>query len=176
MFYVDILNTDYTFYYNMLAQLNENVSAALRKELLSKFESTKYLNANARAILNSRQNITLDKTSYGQYGVMTNYNAGTGSFEYVMASEMQGICATIKNSLAVEIVERAKYYCPVDTGRLINSFRIEEIDNDRCIIYNDCPYAWYVEEFTWKNHEYPKSAKFLTKAVYEISKKYGLYA
>ena len=49
----------------------------------------------------------------------------------------------------------------------------EVLGDGKVRIYNDCPYAWYVEEFTWKHHEYPTRAKFLTTAIYEITQKYG---
>lgn len=170
MFYVDILNTDsYNFYYNMVAEVNQAVISALKSEIPDRLmtqRATDYRNNMLAGGL---------RKSYGpgEFGVMSNYDRSTGQFEYMLADQMQGICATVSRNLADEIVERAIYYCPKDTGYLASSFRIEDLGNGQCRIYNDCPYAWYVEEFTWKNHDYPTRAKFLTTAVYEIQQKYG---
>lgn len=170
IFYVDILDSgNYNFYYNMVAEVNQAIITALKSELPDRLMTEKamrYRNGMLAGGLKSGQ-------GPGEFGVMSSYDTKTGNIEYILADQMQGICATVAENLALEIVERAKYYCPVDTGYLIDSFRIENLGDGKCRIYNDCPYAWYVEEFTWKKHNYPKRAKFLTTAVYEIQQKYG---
>lgn len=170
MFYVDVLNTDsYNFYYNMVAEVNQAVISALKSELPDRLmtqRATDYRNNMLAGGL---------RKSYGpgEFGVMASYDRSTGSIEYLLADQMKGICATVSRNLADEIVERAIYYCPKDTGLLSESFRVEDLGNGKVRIYNDCPYAWYVEEFTWKHHDYPTRAKFLTTAVYEVQQKYG---
>lgn len=170
VFYVDVLKANfYNFYYNMVAEVNEKVVEALHSTLPDRL-----MTKRAMDYRNNMLNGGLaSKYGPGEFGVMGNYNINNGDIEYLMAGQMRGIAATVSSNLAEEIVERAKYYCPVNTGFLIESFRIEDIGNGECRIYNDCPYAWYVEEFTWKNHDHPKQAKFLTTAVYEIEQKYG---
>jgi len=169
-FYVDILNTDgYSFYYNMVAEVNEAVIKALRSELPDRLMTDR--------AMNFRNNVLAGGLAAhhgpSEYGVMGNYNVDTKEFEYMMADQMKGICATVSKNLAEEVVERAIFYCPKDTGLLSESFRIEDLGDGKCRIYNDCPYAWYVEEFTWKHHDYPTRAKFLTTAIYEVQQKYG---
>ena len=168
-FYVDIRGSGYSFYYNMVAEVNEAVTDALKSALPDRLMTG--------GAMNYRNNMLAGGLAAhhgpGEFGVMGNFNTATGQMEYILADYMKGICATVSMNMAEEIVERAKYYCPVNKGILINSFRIEDLGDGKARIYNDCPYAWYVEEFTWKNHDYPKQAKFLETAVYEIEKKYG---
>lgn len=88
--------------------------------------------------------------------------------------KMQGISAAVSREIAEEVLKRAKYYCPVDTGRLRDSGRIDESLDGKCHIIFDCPYAWYVEQFEWRHHEYPTRAHFLSRAVEEIKEEYGI--
>lgn len=158
MFYVDVRNIDtYTFYYNVNKEVNRHVQEVLGKEVLDKLPNVK-------------NNSSLQ---FGDYARMGNYNPRTGQVDIEEHFEMQGIAATVARALAEEIVERAKYYCPVDSGLLRDSFVIEDLGDGKCRIYNTCPYAWYVHEFTWKQHNYPTCAKFLTLAIQEIETKYG---
>lgn len=174
LFHVDILNANYyNFYYNMVAEVKEGVIQAIKSEIPDRLMTEgamRYRNGVLAGGLRKGW-------GPGEFGVMGNYNINTGEIEYQLVSEMEnamvGIAATVSRNMAEEIVERAKYYCPVDKGILINSFRIEDNGDGTCTIYNDCPYAWYVEEFTWKHHDFPKQAKYLTTAVYDIQKKYG---
>ena len=173
IFYVDIRATDYeNFYYNMVAEVNKAVVDLLGSQLDSRLMTDRAMHFRNN-VLNGG---LAAHHGPGEFGVMGNRNHVTGDIEYIFADQMQGICATVSRNMAEEIVERAIYYCPKDTGYLASSFRIEDQGNGKCIIYNDCPYAWYVEEFTWKHHDYPTQAKFLTTAIYEIEKKYGLWA
>lgn len=169
-FYVDVLNADYyNFYYNMVAEVNENVTEALHSMLPDRLMT--------QGAMNYRNNVLAGGLAAhhgpGEYGVMGNYNINTGELEYMLADRMAGIAAAMARNLADEVLERAIYYCPKDTGLLAESFRIEDKGDGTCIIFNDCPYAWYVHEFTWRNHEYPTRAKFLTTAIYEVQQKYG---
>ena len=153
----------------MVAEVNEAVIKSIKSELPDRLMTG--------AAQRYRDNVLAGglRRSHGpgEFGVMGNFNINTGDIEYMMAGEMRGIAATVSHNLAEEIVERAIYYCPKDTGFLSESFRIEDNGDGTCTIFNDCPYAWYVEEFTWKHHDYPTRAKFLTTAVYEIQQKYG---
>ena len=169
MFYVDVIGVDYTFYNNMVAELNSAVVQALKSELPDRLMTDRAMDYRNNMLAGGLRR----GWGPGEFGVMASKDSVTGDIEYMLASQMQGICATVSRNLADEIVERAIYYCPKDTGYLASSFRIEDLGNGQCRIYNDCPYAWYVEEFTWKNHDYPTRAKFLTTAVYEIQQKYG---
>lgn len=81
---------------------------------------------------------------------------------------IDGIAAEVSTRLAQLILNRAKYYCPVDTGKLKSSGRVEHIGGGKSMIIFDCDYAWYVHEHTWKKHAYPTCAKFLTRAVNDI--------
>lgn len=170
IFYVDILNSDgYSFYYNMVTELNEAVIKAVKSTLPDRLMTERAMNYRNNMLAGGLKS----GQGPGEFGVMGNYNPDTKEIEYMMADQMRGICATVSANLAQEIIERAIYYCPKDTGYLAESFRIEDLGDGKVRIYNDCPYAWYVEEFTWKHHEYPTRAKFLTTAIYEITQKYG---
>ena len=63
------------------------------------------------------------------------------------------------------IIERAKELTPIDTGRLINSFRIEYNGSDIRIV-NYCKYAPYVHEM--EVHHVIGQNKFLEQASFEI--------
>ena len=172
IFHVDILDTTgKVFYYNMVSAVNEAVLSSIKSNLDERLITPRAW----QYIQNVRMGQFVHKDGPGEFGVMAKYS-GEGNIEYALAEQMRGICATVKANLAEEILQKAVEYCPVNTGLLINSFRIEDLGDGNCRIYNDCPYAWYVEEFTWKKHDYPKRAKFLTTAVYEVGKKYGLWA
>lgn len=174
IFHVDVTSTksDYVFYYNMVSAVNEKVIETLRKEIPDRL-----ITPAAREYVNNvRNGQFIHKQGPGEFGVMAKWDPHTDSFEYFMADEMRGICATVSANLAIEIINKAIKYCPKDTGFLASSFRIEDLGDGRCTIYNDCPYAWYVEEFTWKKHKWPTRAKFLTTAVWEVGQKYGLWA
>lgn len=153
MFYVDVRNVDnYTFYYNISKEVNRKVQEVLGEKILSKLPTVKN---------------TPDINKY-DYAKMADYNPRTGEIEILDHYQMQGICASVSRALAEAIVERAKYYCPKDTGFLADSFVIEDNEDGTCRIFNSCPYAWYVHEFTWKNHQFPTCAKFLTLAIQEV--------
>lgn len=89
-------------------------------------------------------------------------------------SEIHKLKAVVNKDIAEKVLERAKYYCPVDTGRLRDSGHIEYNSDGTCYIIFDAPYAFIVHESTWVNHEFPTSAKFLDRAVAEISSFYNI--
>ena len=157
-FLVDVRSTDdYTFYYNMLKRVNQHVINIV---------DSKVLENRPRA----RDNY-IEET-----GIMGSYNLQSHDVEYALASQMAGITAGINRELAEQVLERALYYCPVDTGYLRSTGHIEENENGSCSVVFDCPYAWYVHEFTWMEHDFPTRSHFLIQAVYEIEKEQGWWA
>ena len=94
--------------------------------------------------------------------------------EQLKNNELNSIKANVNNKIAGEVLERAKYYCPVDTGRLKESGHLEPQPDGSVDVVFDCEYAWYVHEDMNKIHAFPTCAKFLTIAVEEIKKLYGL--
>lgn len=157
-FLVDVRSTDdYTFYYNMLKRVNQHVINIV---------DSKVLENRPRA----RDNY-IEET-----GIMGSYNLQSHDVEYALASQMAGITAGINRELAEQVLERALYYCPVDTGYLKSTGHIEENENGSCSVVFDCPYAWYVHEFTWREHDFPTRSHFLIQAVYEIEKEQGWWA
>ena len=158
MFYVDVRDIDgYVFYYNVNKEVNKHVQEVLGQELLDKLPT-------------AEKDPSL---KYGDYARMGYLNQHTGEMDILEHFGMEGITAVVARNLAEQIVERAKYYCPVQSGLLRNSFRIEDLGNGKCRIYNDCPYAWYVHEFTWRHHDPPTCAKFLTLAIQEVETLHG---
>lgn len=158
MFYVDVKDIDgYVFYYNVNKKVNEHVQEVLGKDLLDKLPT-------------AEKDPSL---KWGDYARMGYLNQHTGEMDLEEHFQMAGITATVSRALAEEVIARAQYYCPVKDGILVNSFRIEDLGDGKCRIYNDCPYAWYVHEFTWRHHDPPTCAKFLTLAIQEVETLHG---
>lgn len=157
-FLVDVRSTDdYTFYYNMLKRVNQHVINIVDNKVLA--------------------NRPMARDNYiEETGIMGSYNLQSHDVEYALASQMAGITAGINRELAEQVLERALYYCPVDTGYLRSTGHIEENENGSCSVVFDCPYAWYVHEFTWREHDFPTRSHFLIQAVYEIEKEQGWWA
>lgn len=157
-FLVDVRSTDdYTFYYNMLKRVNQHVINIVDSKVLA--------------------NRPMARDNYiEETGIMGSYNLQSHDIEYALASQMAGITAGINRELAEQVLERALYYCPVDTGYLRSTGHIEENENGSCSVVFDCPYAWYVHEFTWREHDFPTRSHFLIQAVYEIEKEQGWWA
>ena len=157
-FLVDVRSTDdYTFYYNMLKRVNQHVVNIVDSKVLA--------------------NRPMARDNYiEETGIMGSYNLQSHDAEYALASQMAGITAGINRELAEQVLERALYYCPVDTGYLRSTGHIEENENGSCSVVFDCPYAWYVHEFTWREHDFPTRSHFLIQAVYEIEKEQGWWA
>jgi hypothetical protein len=68
------------------------------------------------------------------------------------------------------ILEKARYYCPVETGRLRTHSGVSLPEGDELIrveITFDMAYAVFVHEDVSKNHASPTRAKFLELAVRE---------
>lgn len=100
---------------------------------------------------------------------------------------ISGIELIVDRSLAYDVLERAKMYCPVDSGALRESGRIEVKNNITYVIFGDTvvnvngklvfvDYAYYVHEATWKNIRRDKNpyarAKFLEIAYDEILREF----
>lgn len=171
-FYVEVDQSGfYNFYYNMVAEVNENVMRVLQQDL-GKLVYSKGSQAYRNGVLAG--GLRLNSKGPAMFGVMGNRNQATGEMEFISALDMQGITAAVNASLAEEILALSNYYCPVDTGRLRDSGRIEQNPDGSCRIFYDCSYAWYVHEFSWKNHAYPTRDHFLTQAIYEVEKLHGI--
>ena len=157
-FYVDVGDSNsanYVFYYNINKLISNGINEAVRKVIGTEAEKG------------------LAKDGY-DYARMVQFNLDTGQVEDNEEHfEMQGITASINKELAEEVLQRAIYYCPKDTGFLASSGRIEQNNDGSCRIYFDCGYAWYVHEFSWKQHEFPTCDHFLTRAIYEVQKEHG---
>ena len=157
-FYVDVGDSNsvnYAFYYNINKLISTGVNEAVRKVIGADAEKS----------------LVKDGSDYAR---MVQFNLETGQVENNEGHfEMQGITAAVNKELAEEILQRAIYYCPKDTGTLASSGRIEQNDDGSCRVYFDCGYAWYVHEFSWKKHEFPTCDHFLTRAIYEIQKEHG---
>lgn len=161
MFHMDVRGTDfYDFYYNMVAEVNKNVTKVVGKDILNR-----PISDSAKSYINNKLNGNFGKTGPSEFGMIGVKNFSTGQIEYANALDMVGISATVSADLASKILERAIYYCPKDTGTLASSGRIEQNADGSCRIYFDCPYAYYVHEHTWKYHKPPTCAKFLTIAI-----------
>lgn len=157
-FLVDVRSTDeYTFYYNMLRSVNQHVINIVDSKVLA------------------NRPMARDNYITGTQ-IMGSYNLQSHDVEYALALQMAGITAGINRELAEQVLERALYYCPVDTGYLKSTGHIEENENGSCSVVFDCPYAWYVHEFTWREHDFPTRSHFLIQAVYEIEKEQGWWA
>lgn len=157
-FLVDVRSTDdYTFYYNMLRSVNQHVINIVDSKVLA------------------NRPMARDNYITGTQ-IMGSYNLQSHDVEYALALQMAGITAGINRELAEQVLERALYYCPVDTGYLRSTGHIEENENGSCSVVFDCPYAWYVHEFTWREHDFPTRSHFLIQAVYEIEKEQGWWA
>ena len=151
--YVDVDDIDgYVFYYNVTKKINECVAQVLSDEI--------------------KLNRPMNQNGFDN-AIMGSVNLHTGDVEYEYHSMLEGITTKVNYELAEEILELAKFYCPKDTGYLAESGRIEQLQDGSCRVYFDCPYAWYVHEFTWREHKFPTCAKFLTRAKYEVEKAHG---
>lgn len=73
-----------------------------------------------------------------------------------------------KMNITDMIFKLSQKYCPVDTGRLKESGRIEYLDGGGFRIIYDCDYSVYVHEVMEYKHVYPTKSKFLEDAAYEV--------
>lgn len=178
-FYVDVTyQGEFDFYYNMEALINSHVASVLK----IKQNDLTTLPRSSEALDNiAKNNGRLTKQGSAHLGVMGSKNMSTGQIETHSILDIDGICATMSAQLAQEVLIRAVFYCPKETGNLARSGRIEQVNEKECRVvfggYTEesgyVPYAWFVHEFTWKKHAYPTRAKFLTQAIYEVQKLHG---
>lgn len=171
----------YNFYYNMLAKINENVINVLEKK--HKFGDLVLNNyAYQKRLMQLKNGQTLSSRGSSEFGVIAGLNDITKEFEFGWAKAMIGITAVVNKELVNEVVGLAKMYCPRsdDEGKpagyvhLVDTIHAEELEDGTYIVKADKPYAYYVHEFTWREHKFPTRAKFLTQAIYEIYKYHGL--
>lgn len=167
-FFVDVESPDYIFYYNMGAEINKNIVDTIgRLDAYSLYRSDE-----AYKRIKDRGWNFLPKHDSAHLGRMVSYDKNTKSMVNVGAvgddSFMAGICAYVSSEIAEAVLQRAIYYCPKDTGLLASSGYIEQLDNGQCLVKFDCPYAWFVHEFSWKKHKIPTTHHFLTIAKQEV--------
>lgn len=154
-FYIDVLDTStHDFYYNVEKVVQEGLNEVIKRVL--KIDDLDLKN---------------DRYDRGRF-VSINPNTKDISFDY--ADQLAGITAAVNSKFAEEILERAKYYCPKDTGKLADSGKIQYNPDGTCRIYFDAYYAWYVHELAWKMHKFPTCDHFLTRAIYEVEKLHGI--
>jgi hypothetical protein len=148
-----------------------------RKEDITRNKN--YIEGINRALYSVLSNdvINLLKESFGNVEGAKSavYDAGGQGYSFIdsATTEGLGIAADVNRNIAEEILAVAKDWCPVDTGRLRDSGRVEEV-NGVCYVVFDAPYAWYVHEFTWRNISREKNpyaqSKWLEKAVQYVKK------
>ena len=149
-FYVDVrYNGNFDFYYNMEAMINSHVANVLK----IKPNDLTTLPRNNIAMSNIKQrNNRLVKQGSAHLGVIGSKNMSTGQIETHSILDIDGICATVSAKMAQEVLIRAVYYCPKDTGNLAKSGRIEVVNNNECRVVfggyteesGEVPYAWFV--------------------------------
>lgn len=170
MFYVDIRNTDfYNFYYNMASVVEEHVQKIVGQALDNR-PTTKPIGGSWRGGLAPRG------TQPKEWGLIGAMRVGTDKIDYVRAMDVHGIAGIVAENIAEQVLEKAYYYCPKDTGALAATGRIIATDdNTYMVVFGDAdaPYAWYVHEFSWKKHKFPECSHFLTRAIYEVEKSMG---
>lgn len=81
------------------------------------------------------------------------------------ASKLQRLNMNILEQIAVTILKRSLYYCPIDTGNLRDSARLIRTSSGFAIRYY-ADYAVYVHELDYR-HNNPTRKKFLEDAAYE---------
>lgn len=81
------------------------------------------------------------------------------------ASKLQRLNMGMLEQIAVTILKRSLYYCPIDTGQLRDSARLIKTSSGFAIRYY-ADYAVYVHEWDYR-HESPTQKKFLADAAVE---------
>lgn len=181
VFYIDVNHdsSEYDFYYNTQALINDHVCRVLG----IKPDDIKTLPRDKGTVERINNGNALRKRGNSLSGRIGVRDMSTGKITTQSILDIDGICATVNMKWAEEILERAKFYCPKARGNLCASGRIEVLDNHKCMVvfggYVEetgilVDYAWYVHEYTFKKHNYPERAKFLTQAVYEVEKLHGI--
>jgi len=67
----------------------------------------------------------------------------------------------VGREIAKEVLERIRKYVPVRTGKLRDSFKIEELPDQKWRIYSDLEYALYIEKGISSHFIEAKRAKYL---------------
>lgn len=81
------------------------------------------------------------------------------------ATRLQSLNAGMLEYIALAILKRSLYYCPIKTGRLRSSARLIKVGQGYAIRYYE-DYAVYVHEWGYR-HDSPTQRKFLEDAAYE---------
>lgn len=94
-------------------------------------------------------------------------------YEYIweLTKDIQVKYLTTLEQITWMIFNRALYYTPIDTGKLLSSASFNRYDGGFKIQY-DADYAVYVHEIPDNYHEAPSQYKFLEDAAYEIYNEY----
>ena len=192
-FYLDVYNKNnrvFDFYYNMEALINENVAKVLgiKPDDMTTLPRN-IVSPSVNSALNSYGS-SLSKRGSAHLGMYGSMDMSTKKIETRSALDVDGICAAVQSKWAYEILERAIFYCPKDTGALASTGRVEYVNGECKVVFGGLVdsgremlgipvkdivnYAWYVHEFTWKQHKFPTRAKFLTQAIYEVEKLHGV--
>lgn len=87
---------------------------------------------------------------------------------------------TILNSFATAVLNKSLFYCPIDTGNLRNSVRLNKVINrtyagessSGFMIRYNADYAFEVHEDSTKRHDFPTQSKFLEDAAMETISEY----
>lgn len=176
LYYIDVTpgkDTKYMFYYNFKKAAKYGVNEHVREIIgdvydLALSQAGPYANS-----LSSGDSNRYKRGGKANLGIFDDKAAGVTEVDFSMY--MAGITADVNKAIATEAFLLSQYYCPVDTGRLKNSGRIEYNDDGTCRIVYDCPYAWYVETFTWRNYgSYPTRPAFLKEAIEEVKRRHGI--
>lgn len=166
MNYIDITTSNKVFYTNVQYRKND--------------KSNNYIDGIHRALVNELSDAVINDIKS---------NLGDGS--HTSVSDDASILLTsninvgiglqaLNNDIAEATLRRALLYCPVDTGRLRSSGRIEHINNKPVVIFGDdtVNYAWFVHEFTWRNINRTKNpyatSKWLEIAYNEILREFKI--
>lgn len=116
--------------------------------------------------------ITLDRdTLMKNLLTYTDYMIYSGYNDYVFDEDgniqNNELNDAAKLFIAYKIINKAIYYTPIDTGKLVNSIYIKPYKNGYEIGYT-CEYAIYVHEISFNQHKYPKQYKYLEDAAFEV--------
>ena len=173
MLLIDIYNGgSYDFYYNMVKEVNQHVVDIVGNEKLKQ----RPISPDAmRYVFKYQHGKLMPGMGPAGFGMIGSMDSRTGRVEYASAFDGVGIVAAqLTKELAEEAMLRAYYYCPKNTGKLASSFRIQEEPDGSYTIINDCDYAWYVHEYSWKKHDFPTCSHFLKRAINEVAALSGM--
>lgn len=156
--YIDIMNKGRSLhYYNYELGLKEPVYQALKDEINNLYwPSGPARGAGLRAKGPNGTGVV----------VAQDLDEIGGEISLFDADNIRGIMVDALSREKAELVlQWAKYLCPVDKGYLQSTGHIEQNGDGSYKVVFDCSYAWYVHEFSWRQHKFPGTDHFLEKAV-----------